>query len=61
PLYFIDGFPTGADLLDMPIGDVGGVELYRGASEVPAEFLRDGASCGVIAISSWVPPRPRKP
>ena len=31
-------------------GSVEGIEVYRGLSTVPAEFLNPDAECGVIAI-----------
>lgn len=31
-------------------GAIEGIEVYRGLSTVPAEFLGPGASCGVVAI-----------
>lgn len=31
-------------------GAIEGIEVYRGLSTVPAEFLSPGASCGVVAI-----------
>lgn len=30
--------------------DVEGIEVYRGLGTVPAEFLNEGAKCGVVAI-----------
>mgnify|MGYP002780515169 CR=1 FL=1 len=49
--YFIDGIPAaGYNIDDMPATDVEGLEVYRGASEIPAEFNRRTAMCGVIVI-----------
>lgn len=49
--FFIDGVPAYAfNIDDMRPGDVEGIEIYRGASEVPAEFNRFEARCGVIVI-----------
>jgi hypothetical protein len=59
PQFFVDGFATGNDVLNMPVLDVGGVELYRGASEVPADFSGSRSLCGVIAIWTWTQPRPK--
>ena len=49
--YYIDGVPTisyNAD--DMRPPDVSGLEIYRGAASIPAEFNRGTAVCGVIVI-----------
>lgn len=49
--YYIDGVPAhGYNIDDMPARDVEGIEIYRGASEVPPEFNRRTAMCGVIVI-----------
>ncbi len=49
--YYIDGVPAiGFNIDDMPARDVEGMEIYRGASEVPPEFNRYTALCGVIVI-----------
>ncbi|MCJ7627914.1 MAG: TonB-dependent receptor plug domain-containing protein, partial [Longimicrobiales bacterium] len=61
---FVDGFlmngrafsPTGFNPTDFRIDDVvsprsvEGIEVYRGLSTVPPEFLNPDADCGVIAI-----------
>ncbi|MGH7446416.1 MAG: TonB-dependent receptor, partial [Longimicrobiales bacterium] len=57
---FVDGFlanrrvPGGSDdvrLDDMVSpGSVEGIEIYRGRSTIPPEFLNADASCGVIAV-----------
>jgi hypothetical protein len=57
---FVDGFlmnkrvPDGIDdvRLDDVVspGSVEGIEIYRGMSTVPAEFLNADAACGVIAV-----------
>ena len=61
---FVDGFllnrrtgsSRGAPPIDFRIDDVvspssiEGIEVYRGLSTVPAEFLNPDAECGVIAI-----------
>jgi hypothetical protein len=52
---YIDGFFMSRDR-EFSIDDavspasIHGIEVYRGAGSVPAEFLEVGASCGVIAI-----------
>jgi iron complex outermembrane receptor protein len=50
--YFVDGTLIGPsfNVDDIPARDVEAVEVYRGTSEVPAEFNRRSAACGVIAI-----------
>ena len=61
---WVDGFlmnrrtrsPTGFSAADYRIDDVvsplsvEGIEIYRGLSSVPAEFLNEDAECGVVAI-----------
>lgn len=57
---WVDGFllnPPGLDdgsglTLDeaVPPSSVEGMEIYRGLATVPAEFLNENASCGVIAV-----------
>jgi hypothetical protein len=34
----------------LSVSDIYGVEVYRGASQVPAEFMDPLATCGVMAI-----------
>ena len=51
PHYFLDGLDSDAEIVrSLAPRDVEGVELYRGAAEVPAEFGGIEAACGVIAI-----------
>lgn len=53
--YFLDGLPVhGFRLDDMPLTDVEGIEIYRGAAEIPARFNSREAGCGVIVI--WTRP-----
>lgn len=56
---FVDGVlmtPRVAAMGEIPVddlvspGSVEGIEVYRGLSTVPAEFLNENARCGVIAI-----------
>jgi hypothetical protein len=52
---YVDEFlinPGGAFAIDEVLlpPDVEGIEVYRGLSTVPAEFLSPLASCGVIVI-----------
>ena len=59
---FVDGHPyPRGNIDDFPPDDVEGVEIYRGGSELPAEFRTDNADCGLIAIWTRNPfsiPRP---
>ena len=49
--YFVDGVQTwGFNIDDVPPRDVEGLEIYKGASQIPAEFNRGSAMCGVILI-----------
>ena len=50
PSYYIDGRLVHSFASTTPISDVQGIEVYRGAAEMPAEFTGDKAMCGVIAI-----------
>ncbi|HEX5521223.1 MAG TPA: TonB-dependent receptor [Longimicrobiaceae bacterium] len=50
-LYYVDGVPArGYNIDDMPARDVEALEIYRGPSQVPVEFDRAGAMCGLIVI-----------
>ncbi|MBT8398222.1 MAG: carboxypeptidase-like regulatory domain-containing protein [Gemmatimonadetes bacterium] len=68
PAIFLDGHvlhgPGGAQGNEPPIIDdwihssqIAGVEVYRGASDVPGEFRIPGANCGAVAIWSVRGPR----
>jgi hypothetical protein len=51
--YFIDGVRAelGAAALDgIPVLSVEGVEIYRGASEVPMQFDHGSAMCGAVVV-----------
>jgi hypothetical protein len=49
--YFINGVMVQRYELDYMLpDDVEGMEIYKGAAAVPAEFNRGSASCGVILI-----------
>jgi len=50
PTFYVDGRMARNFASDTPISDVQGIEVYRGAAEMPGEFAGDGAMCGVIAI-----------
>ncbi|HEX2092976.1 MAG TPA: TonB-dependent receptor [Longimicrobiaceae bacterium] len=55
--YFVDGvlIGPGFNIDEIQARDVEGLEIYRGASEIPPEFNRRNAACGVIAV--WTRPR----
>jgi len=59
PKYFIDGIPSDQSATDTPISDIYGIEVYRGPSETPVEFLTSEAGCGVISI--WTKSAARRP
>lgn len=51
--YYLDGMPyalptRGID--DIAVKELEAVEIYRGASEVPTEFNRTDATCGVVLL-----------
>jgi hypothetical protein len=49
--YFVNGVPVhGYNIDDMGAQEVEALEIYRGAAEIPPEFNRDSAMCGVIVI-----------
>lgn len=50
PTYYVDGKLARSFAESTPISDVQGIEVYRGAAEMPGEFTGAGAMCGVIAI-----------
>jgi hypothetical protein len=50
PTYYVDGHLARSFAESTPISDVQGIEVYRGAAEMPGEFSGSGAMCGVIAI-----------
>jgi hypothetical protein len=54
--YFVDGtlIGPGFNIDEIEARDVEGLEIYRGASQVPPEFNRRNAACGVIAV--WTRP-----
>jgi hypothetical protein len=50
PAYWLDGQEARSFAVNTPIADVQGIEVYRGAGEVPAEFTGSTAGCGVVVI-----------
>jgi hypothetical protein len=56
PVWVIDGMEAGSFNENTPIRDIYGMEVYRGAGEVPGEYSGSNAACGVIVI--WTKSRP---
>jgi hypothetical protein len=56
PTWWIDGVEVRSFHENTPIRDVYGIEVYRGAGEVPGEYSGSNAACGVIVI--WTKSRP---
>ena len=51
PQYFLDGQEsTPYFARNTPPQDIQGIEIYRGSSETPGEFIGTNSGCGVIAI-----------
>ena len=50
PTFYVDGRLARSFAESTPITDVQGIEVYRGAAEMPGEFSGAGAMCGVIVI-----------
>jgi hypothetical protein len=51
PKYLVDGLPSDSWVVSsLSPSDVEGIELYRGASELPAEYGGMDAGCGLIMI-----------
>ena len=64
PLVWVDGAPATTGYLDPDLftpSSLAGIEVYYGASTIPSElqWVRNRASCGVIAIWTKVP-EPRR-
>ncbi len=56
PTWWIDGVEVRSFHESTPIRDVYGIEVYRGAGEIPGEFAGSDAGCGVIVV--WTKSRP---
>jgi hypothetical protein len=56
PTWYIDGMEARSFNENTPIRDVYGIEVYRGAGEIPGEFSGANAACGVIVM--WTKSRP---
>ena len=52
PQVILDGAPVGAGDLDSFVQprDVDGIEIYRGATEVPGRWMAQRSACGLIVI-----------
>lgn len=50
PAFYVDGQLARSFATNTPINDVQAIEIYRGSSEVPAEFTGSDAMCGVVVI-----------
>jgi len=58
PTWWIDGVEVHSFHENTPIRDVYGIEVYRGAGEIPGEFAGSNAACGVIVV--WTKSRPHR-
>ena len=56
PTWWIDGVEVRSFHESTPIHDVYGIEIYRGAGEIPGEYAGSDAACGVIVV--WTKSRP---
>jgi hypothetical protein len=56
PTWWIDGVQVHSFHESTSIRDVYGIEIYRGAGEIPGEFAGSDAGCGVIVV--WTKSRP---
>ena len=56
PVWVIDGTEASSFNENTPIRDVYGIEVYRGAGEIPGEYAGSNAACGVIIL--WTKSRP---
>jgi len=56
PTWWVDGVEVHSFHENTSIRDVYGIEVYRGAGEIPAEFTGSNAGCGVIVV--WTKSRP---
>ena len=50
PRWWVDGVEVYSFHENTPIRDVYGIEIYRGPSEMPADFGGSNAGCGVIVV-----------
>jgi outer membrane cobalamin receptor len=47
---FVDGLPFGTQLHRLHAANIEGIEVYRGPSEVPAQYGGASAACGVVLV-----------
>jgi hypothetical protein len=52
PRWYVDGVQVTTFHESTPVRDIYGLELYRGPSELPAEFSGSDGGCGVLAVWS---------
>ena len=57
PAFFVDGRMSTTFGPTTPVGDIEGIEVYLGPSEIPAEYLGPDSGCGAIGI--WTKSSPR--
>lgn len=57
PTIWVDGTENTYFGANMPIGDIYGIEVYRGSGEIPAEYAGNSA-CGAVVL--WSKNRPYK-
>jgi hypothetical protein len=54
PAVYLDGvYQAGMGVDDIPAEELGAVELYKGMTDTPMEFMRTASTCGAIVI--WTP------
>lgn len=56
PVWIVDGQQVRSFHENTPIGDIYGIEVFRGPGEVPGEYAGSNAACGVIVV--WTKSRP---
>ncbi len=56
PRWWVDGVEVYSFHENTPIRDIYGIEVYRGAAEMPADFGGSNAACGVIVL--WTKSKP---
>jgi len=52
PRWYVDGVQVTTFHENTPVRDIYGLELYRGPSELPAEFSGSDGGCGVLVVWS---------
>jgi hypothetical protein len=60
PRVYVDGIGYSNGTVDVPVEMVAGIEVYRSASQMPAEFY-DRTGCGLVLIWTERPVRQGKP